>query len=237
MTLVTDLSTFDLEPVFSSLDSKDLINLADANMYLRNEVRDYLKKHFAKTMILLGSPSTDIGFFDNILFHFRGLKFVLQFLRIFGDQLKILYFAYINTERKTLHVGSYVNIYCCNLEILIFRLMTLNLTLVFKNVFNVKILFFEYGHPDVCLSSILKIFPNLEKLILFQVKIKHSKNFIKSYCSLKLLIVDNYSLKFINIELLKKLNPDLQVVIIHEWCEYLIHKQCILDEWNENRDN
>lgn len=230
MTSITDLAEFDMEFVLSYLELRDLINLADINIYLRNIIRSYLIIIFNKMVVLTGNPTTDIVYIPSDPFRFFGFILILKFLRIFGDQLKFLCFCYINEKEKAFRVGQYVNIYCCNLNILIFQSLPLTLSYVFQNVFNVKFLFFEYCHVDFHALRVSMIFPKLKKLSLFRVKIENSKEFIKSYTCLQLLIIDNFSLKYINIKLLQQINPCLRIVIVQKWEEYSIFKQNILNE-------
>lgn len=234
MTSISDLTDFDLEFVFSYLDAKDFINLADANMFLRKNVQSYLKKNFNEMIVLLGSPASDIGYISNIPFYFRGLNFVLKFLRIFGDQVKIMSFNYVNEKNKAWYVGSNVNKYCLNTDILIFRSLTSDLNSVFKNLSKVKFLFFEFCEINALSMRISKNFPNLEKLILFRTRINNSNNLVKFYGNLKLLIVDRFSLNFINVKRLRRVNPFLKIMFIHEMKEYLVHKQSILKQYNQS---
>lgn len=152
MTSIIDLTDFDFETVLSNLLLKDLINLSDTNKYLRTIVRSNIPLNFSKTITLIGSKTVDIGY--NISFHFTSLNIVLKFLRIFGDQIKILFFNYVNVLEKTKYVGSYVNIYCHNLNILVLRSLTLATHSFLIHQFNIKYLFFEYCHIDMELWKI-----------------------------------------------------------------------------------
>lgn len=165
MTSITDLTIDDFQHLFIYLNSTDLINLSDTNTYLRNVVKLYLNSKLQRKIVLQCGKSFTYTYCDRIIL--KNFQIVLKFIRIFGDQFKILFFWIVNSKKCQI-ANIYLNTYCQNLETLLFRSLELNSNFIFHNNLSIKNLFFEFCNLPLGLCQLIKNFPNLEKLFLYE---------------------------------------------------------------------
>lgn len=210
----------DFQYVFKYLKYSDLINFSDVNKYLRTVTKIYLNSNFEKKIVLQCCESTNFGYCNKIVL--ANFQLILKFIRIFGDQFKILIFWVIDA-RKCHILGIYLNNYCQNLESLLFRSLKFDLGSIF--MINLKNIFFEFGelHSNFCQLS--KFFPKLEKLFLFQLKVDSMVNFNKKHQYLDYVVVHDLE-KFSQF---LSMQTNIKILCLNKWQNYLIERQKYFD--------
>lgn len=173
---ITDVNTDCLENIFERLNIKDLLNVADANKWLRvAAVSAYRHKFGQKAVNLSGlnSSVTGINCTSNEVITY-GLKKILQFVRCFGPVIQKLCINYSWSSRKNYtRLDRYVNEFCAEtLNELEYRekrtiLMEMPVKL-FTNVDYLDIFESNLGNQ---FGEIMKSFPNVRHMKLYPVRI------------------------------------------------------------------
>lgn len=205
MAPITELTIDDFQHIFVHLDYSDLINLSDCNFYLRNVVKSYLDLMFSERIVIQCSKSLDLLYFQKTFI--KNFRFILRFVRIFGDQFKILIFWVVDPQKCRI-MNTYLNRYCSYLNTLIFRSLRVNF--VFKVHNNLENLFFEFSELSFSYQGLVRFFPNLKRLyfyrLLFSSQVGNSMDFP---------LYDSYS-SFIH------------VFCANNWDDYLVERQKFL---------
>lgn len=224
MALITDLTIDDFQYVFCYLSFIDLINFSDTNKYLKDIVKPYLESNFNSKVSLLCGTTTSIAYNNrHVITKFH---LILKLIRIFGNYFKILAFWVID-EKKSHTVSTYINIYCSNLETLLYRSLQFDLSSTFTNHLNVKNLFFEFSILDTNFSQLSKFFPKLEKLFLYSLTVNNKIKFNENHQFLNHITVNNlepYS-TFLS------LNSNAQIFCLPDWKNYLTERQKFFEKF------
>lgn len=122
---ITDVNQFCLEKIFAYLDLENLLNVADANKYLRLATYSYYARHNEKKPIhimlrYVHFGERDENVFSNIAIEKSTIfiidfKSALQMLRCFGHMIHDIVLQYSSKypdSRKANRVMSYINEFC-----------------------------------------------------------------------------------------------------------------------------
>lgn len=218
MTLITDLTFDDFQFVFKYLDFSDLINLSVTNRYLQNIIKLYLDDEFKRKIVLQCSSTTDLAYGKKIIIvNFRS---ILRFIRIFGNQIKILLFWVVD-RRKCEILALYLNSYCSNLETLLFRSLKFDISPFLQCDFSIRNLLFEFSNLYPSFSQFSTLFPNLINLCLFHTKISDI-DLINIKC-LKLVVIDNLNMPLLQSKSL------IEYKLLGKWSDYLIERKRFIE--------
>lgn len=112
---ITDVHVLVLENVLKHLNFLDLFRAACSNEHLREACRHEFKRRYSKTEFVLSQVEIEPQYSDenenSITIY--GIKFVLEFLRIFGCYVKKLRMFFVHYEqRRASRMIAYLCLYC-----------------------------------------------------------------------------------------------------------------------------
>lgn len=222
---ITDVNNDCLENIFDRLSIDDLLNVADANKWLRVAAasvyrRKYGRKEVTQGELNLNHPGS-IRAFNKV--NISGLKTCLRFVRCFGHNISHLRIDYLRSSRKEYtYLDRYVNEYCAEalIQIIYIQKSTILMDIPGKLFTNVQNLFITKSNVANRLAEILGWFPNLIHLVLNSNRID-GDSIGECFPRLTgLVICANFGRKtFINHENIVhavRLNPQLRVIAIRD---------------------
>lgn len=201
MASINELSIDDFQHIFIHLDYSDLVNLSDCDTYLQNVVKSYLGSMFNNQIVLQCSRSLDFIYFQKTLI--RNFQFVLRFIRIFGDQIKILIFWVVDPQKCQI-MNDYLNKYCSNLKTLIFRSLKVDFKFGIHN--KLENLFFEFCSLSFDSRHLVQFFPCLKRIYIFRLRFGPHMGDIIDFSSFN------------------NCNPSIEVFRLDNWDYYLVER-------------
>lgn len=114
---ITNVNQDCLELICDKLDIADLLRVANSNSWLKLAAVSVFGRKFSQLKVLFTDiyPKYHVNFKENRKIVVGGLKTCLQFLRCFGEHMKILEISFVySNEAQHSYIDEYIIKFCKN---------------------------------------------------------------------------------------------------------------------------
>lgn len=241
---ITDVNNDCLENIFKYLNLDDLLNVVDANKWLRVAADYVYRRRYGQRIVELcdlNSKKTGYIQTNNKSPKIAGLKKCLRFVRCFGHNIYELKIDYCRSSRKDYtYLDQYVNEFCADslTHIKYIRKSTILLEIPEKPFTKLEILGIIHSNLGNRFEEIMKWFPKLRRLYMdsnrmdgnsVEVNIPNLEHLIVTLNSGKKYIINHK-----NVIEAVRLNPQLRSLFIRQRSKDLFPFTNVLEIANIN---
>lgn len=216
-----DLPSEILTKIFSYLNMMSLITMADVGQRSRANVKKDLKFNNRLSQVVVGNfeAGNKISLYP-CRFELEGVGCILKFLRIFGENIKILSFnGDLGFEQNAFKIFHYVNHFLKNLKDLTLIHVFYDLSQACSVRFNtVSKLSFRGCIIRQGLCDIRPLFPNLSGLNFYgKNSIEYISKTIEEYPKIKTIYVSGDSMALEHVQILQDINFQMKIMYNGVW--------------------